>query len=63
MLHRQLFIISIINNYEKQFKKFIRMFTYEHIQEEPNWDNIDVIHAWGSPSYDGIYYNLCNLIY
>ena len=44
---------------KEQFKKFIRMFTYEHIQEEPNWDNIDVIHAWGSPSYDGIYYNLC----
>lgn len=44
---------------KEQFKKFIRMFTYEHIQEEPNWDNIHVIHAWGSPTYDGIYYNLC----
>ena len=44
---------------KEQFKKLIRMFTYEHIQEEPNWDNIDIIHAWGSPTYDGIYYNLC----
>lgn len=44
---------------KEQFKKLIRMFTYEHINEEPNWDNIDIIHAWGSPSYEGIYYNLC----
>jgi len=44
---------------KEQFKKLIRMFTYEHINEEPNWDNIDIIHAWGSPSYEGIYFNLC----
>jgi len=44
---------------KEQFKKLIRMFTYEHINEEPNWENIDIIHAWGSPSYEGIYYNLC----
>jgi superfamily I DNA and RNA helicase len=44
---------------KEQFKKFIRMFTYEHINEEPNWDKIDVIHAWGSPSEIGIYFNLC----
>lgn len=42
-----------------QFKRFIRMFTFEHINEEPNWENIDVIHAWGSYSSDGIYFNLC----
>lgn len=42
-----------------QFKKFIRMFTYEHTNEEPNWGKIDVIHAWGAPSTKGIYYNLC----
>jgi len=44
---------------KEQFKKLIRMFTYEHINEEPNWENIDIIHAWGSPTYEGIYYNLC----
>ena len=44
---------------KEQFKKLIRMFTYEHITEEPNWKNIDIIHAWGSPVYEGIYYNLC----
>lgn len=44
---------------KEQFKKLIRMFTYEHINEEPNWENIDIIHAWGAPSYEGIYFNLC----
>lgn len=44
---------------KEQFKKLIRMFTYEHINEEPNWGNVDVIHAWGTSSSDGIYFNLC----
>ena len=42
-----------------QFQKLIRMFTYEHINEEPNWANIDIVHAWGSTSDEGIYFNLC----
>lgn len=42
-----------------QFKRLIRTFTYEHINEEPNWENIDIYHAWGSPTSDGIYFNLC----
>lgn len=44
---------------KKQFKTFIRMFTYEHISEEPNWDKIDVIHAWGTYSLPGIYSDIC----
>lgn len=44
---------------KNQFKKLIRTFTFEHINEEPNWENIDIFHAWGSSSMDGIYYNLC----
>jgi superfamily I DNA and RNA helicase len=42
-----------------QFKKYITLFSYEHINEEPNWDNIDIIHAWGTPSSEGIYFNIC----
>jgi len=42
-----------------QFINLIRMFTYEHITDEPNWKNIDVIHAWGRTSSEGIYFNLC----
>jgi superfamily I DNA and RNA helicase len=42
-----------------QFNKYIRMFTYEHTNEEPNWSKIDVIHAWGTASSEGIYFNIC----
>lgn len=42
-----------------QFMKYIRVFTFEHISEEPNWENIEVIHAWGTSSSPGIYYNIC----
>ncbi len=44
---------------KNQFKHFITLFTLEHINEEPDWDNIDIIHAWGSPSIRGIYYEVC----
>lgn len=44
---------------KEQFKKFIRMFSFEHINEEPNWDKIDIIHAWGTSSEEGIYLNIC----
>lgn len=42
-----------------QLKKYITQFSYENINEEPNWKNIDIIHAWGTSSSEGIYFNLC----
>tara|TARA_R110000765_G_C18953222_1_gene608741 strand:+ start:452 stop:2572 length:2121 start_codon:yes stop_codon:yes gene_type:complete len=42
-----------------QLRKYITQFSYEHINEEPNWDNIDIIHAWGTTNSEGVYYNLC----
>ena len=44
---------------KNQFKHFITLFTLEHTNEEPDWDKIDIIHAWGSPSMPGIYYEIC----
>lgn len=42
-----------------QFKQLINMFTIEHKSEEPDWEKVKIIHAWGSPSIDGIYYEIC----
>lgn len=42
-----------------QFKKYITLFSYEHLNEEPNWSNINIIHAWGTPTSEGIYFNIC----
>ena len=50
---------DVLTELKNQFKHFITLFTLEHINEEPNWEKIDIIHAWGSPSIRGIYYELC----
>jgi len=42
-----------------QFKRFINTFTIEHTNEEPDWEKVKIIHAWGSPSIEGIYYEIC----
>ncbi|HEY9866963.1 MAG TPA: ATP-binding domain-containing protein [Candidatus Obscuribacterales bacterium] len=42
-----------------QFKQLINTFTIEHRNEEPDWNKVKVIHAWGSPSIEGIYYEIC----
>ena len=44
---------------KNQFKHFITLFTIEHKNEEPDWNKVDIIHAWGSPSMRGIYYDIC----
>ena len=44
---------------KNQLKHFITLFTLEHTNEEPDWDKIDIIHAWGSPSMRGMYYEIC----
>ncbi|HAJ60399.1 MAG TPA: helicase [Cyanobacteria bacterium UBA8543] len=42
-----------------QFKQLINTFTIEHKSEEPDWEKVKIVHAWGSPSIDGIYYEVC----
>lgn len=44
-----------------QFEKLINTFTIEQTNEEPDWEKINIIHAWGSPNSEGIYYNFCKI--
>lgn len=46
---------------KQQFKDLITRFTFEQIEDTPNWNNIQVLHAWGSPYELGLYYNFCKL--
>lgn len=39
----------------QQFRDLIRRFCYDTLNEEPNWQNLRVIHAWGSSDRDGVY--------
>lgn len=43
-----------------QFKQLINSFYIEQTNAEPDWDNLQIIHAWGSSAKTpGIYYNFC----
>lgn len=45
-----------------QFRKLINTFTIEQTGEEPNWERLKIINAWGAPGggeREGIYYNFC----
>ncbi|MBW9159611.1 DEAD/DEAH box helicase [Clostridium tagluense] len=44
---------------KSQFIDLITRFTYEHIGDKPDWSKINIIHAWGNPKDEGIYYNVC----
>lgn len=46
---------------KQQFVELITKFVYEQSESTPNWENINIIHAWGSPKEAGIYYNFCKL--
>jgi len=45
-----------------QFKSLINTFYIEHTNEEPDWSNLQILHAWGAPGTserNGLYYNFC----
>ncbi|MBY0578294.1 MAG: ATP-binding domain-containing protein [Burkholderiales bacterium] len=45
-----------------QFKRLINTFVIEQTNEEPDWDNLHIIHAWGAPGgteRNGLYYSFC----
>lgn len=45
-----------------QFRQLINTFYIEQTSDEPDWDNINIIHAWGAPgggARKGLYYIFC----
>ncbi|MCP4695420.1 MAG: RNA helicase, partial [Gammaproteobacteria bacterium] len=39
----------------QQFRDLIRRSAFEHSSDEPNWDKLKVLHAWGSINTSGLY--------
>ncbi len=39
----------------QQFMDLIRRFSFEHLGDEPNWENLRLRHAWGSRDRVGLY--------
>lgn len=49
----------------QQYEDLIRKFSYEFSNDEPNWDNLMIMHAWGTVQEKGIYSiasSLCNVV-
>ncbi|WP_212578478.1 UvrD-helicase domain-containing protein, partial [Vibrio parahaemolyticus] len=44
---------------KEQFKRLITQFYEDATGEKPDWDMVNIVHAWGSPSTTGIYYEAC----
>ena len=44
----------------QQFQDLIRRFTFDQIQDEPDWNNLMVMHGWGSARRSGVYSLVCN---
>lgn len=45
-----------------QFRRLINNFSLEQTGEEPDWDSLHILNAWGAPGggeRDGIYYKFC----
>jgi superfamily I DNA and RNA helicase len=44
----------------EQFRDLIRRFMFEHVGDEPNWEKLRILHAWGSHSSPGTYHLIAN---
>jgi len=42
-------------------KKLITRFYRQFADRDPNWDRIQIMHAWGGKYLEGVYYNTCGL--
>lgn len=43
----------------QQFEILVKRFTYEYQKEEPNWDKVTIMHAWGNRESNGVYSEIC----
>lgn len=42
-------------------KNLITRFYRQFADRDPNWDKINIMHAWGGRAMEGVYYNTCKL--
>jgi len=42
-----------------QIEKLIENYYIPEAHEVPNWNNLEILHAWGGYSKPGLYFNLC----
>lgn len=42
---------------KQQYKELIEKFVNEFSNEQPDWEHLQILHAWGNQIEDGVYYN------
>ena len=42
---------------KQQYEELIEKFVDDFSGEKPDWEHLNILHAWGSRSEDGVYYN------
>ena len=48
----------------QQFEDLVRRFSFEHMNDEPDWQQLRILHAWGGRAREGLYHQVavhCNL--
>jgi superfamily I DNA and RNA helicase len=45
----------------RQFQDLVRRFCFEHLQDEPDWSRVRILHAWGSSYRKGFYHEVAEL--
>lgn len=45
----------------QQFKSLIRRFYFDQVSDEPNWEKLRILHAWGSETEPGLYSTVASL--
>ncbi len=46
----------------QQFRRLIRQFCLEFSKQEPDWDKLTILHAWGSSSARGVYSEIARTV-
>jgi superfamily I DNA and RNA helicase len=46
----------------QQFRRLVRQFCFEFSRQEPDWDRMVVMHAWGSSSSMGVYADMARAL-
>jgi len=44
----------------QQFKDLVRRFSFEHLKDEPDWERLQILHAWGSRRQTGVYHEIAS---
>ena len=46
----------------QQIEDLVTRFSFEHSNDKPDFDQLRILHAWGSPSRDGVYHTIARTV-